>query len=232
MTEQELREAICEVGRRMFARNLVGATDGNVTVRLGEDRFLATPSGVSKGFMRPEELVVVDGAGNVTEGEGPVTTEIFTHLAAYEERPDIASVVHGHPPTATALTLVGIDMSEPIVPEVIMGLTAIPTTPYATPGSKEGAGVVRDLIREYDAVLLDRHGAVTVGRDPIHAYLKLEKVEHTAQTLWAAYSLGSPRKLDSCQIERLMRCQMRPDGSVPPFPDLDALRRRGPGKTE
>ncbi len=203
MTEAELRELICEVGRRMYARNLVAATDGNISVRLGPDRFLCTPSGVSKGFMRRQDLVIADGRGHRIAGENRVTSEFFTHLAAYEERPDIAAVVHAHPPMAVALMIAGRGMTEPVLPEVVMALGAVPTCAYATSGSREGAAVVRELIRTHDAVLLDRHGSLSVGPDLLDAYFKLEKIEHAAQTLWAAQALGTLRVLDASQIARL-----------------------------
>lgn len=209
VTETELRELICEAGRRMYGRNLVGATDGNISAKLGENRYLCTPSSTSKGFMRPEDLIIADGEGNKIDGNGAVTTEFFTHLAAYEERPDISAVVHGHPPTATALTLAGLDMTRPVIPELIMGLVAVPTTDYATPGSKEGADVIRKWIRQFDAVLLDRHGAVTVGKDVMEAYMRIEKVEHSAQALFAAHVLGRVRELDPSQIERLLPTAVR-----------------------
>jgi L-fuculose-phosphate aldolase len=218
MNEQEAREAICEVGRRLYARNLVAATDGNISVRIEEDRYVCTPSGISKGYMRPEDLVIADGRGEQVSGGGRVTSEFFTHLAAFEERPDIAAVVHAHPPYATAMTIAGLGMTDPVVPEVIMGLMAIPTTEYATPGSREGADVVRPWICDYDAVLLDCHGALTVGRDVFEAYLRLEKVEHTAQVLHAAHALGRVRRLEPEAVKKLMNYYHGGVQPLPPYP--------------
>jgi L-fuculose-phosphate aldolase len=218
MNEQEAREAICEVGRRLYARNLVAATDGNISVRIGEDRYACTPTGVSMGYMAPEDLVVADGRGERVSGAGRVTSELFTHLAAFEERPDIGAVVHAHPPFATALTVAGLGMTDPVVPEVIMGLMAIPTTAYATPGSREGADVIRPWIAEYDAVLLDAHGALTVGRDVFDAYMKLEKVEHAAQVLYAAHTLGRVRRLEPEAVKKLMDYYHGGAQPLPPYP--------------
>jgi L-fuculose-phosphate aldolase len=201
--EAALREAICEIGRRMYARNLVAATDGNISVRLEHDRYLCTPSGVSKGFMQPGDLVVADGQGARVRGQGRVTSEFLTHLAAYEERPDMAAVCHAHPPTAVAFTLAGRSLARCVLPEVVMSIGGVPTTPYATPGTPEGNDVVRPLIRQCDALLLDRHGALTVGVDLFDAYFKLEKVEHAAATLLAAHQLGDIRTLDAGEVERL-----------------------------
>ena len=202
-TDTELRVAICEVGRRMFAKNLVAATDGNISVRLGAGRYLCTPSGVSKGFMQPEDLIIADGQGGKLEGAGRVSSEFFTHLAAYEERPEVKAVVHAHPPKAVGLTLAGVSLADCVLPEVVVAVGGIPTAEYATPGSKEGAEVIRGLIRGCDAVMLDRHGAVTVGETLLEAYFKMEKIEHAAETLLAAHLLGEVRGLEPDQIEKL-----------------------------
>lgn len=201
----DLRALICEIGRRMYARNLVAATDGNISVRLGDGQFLCTPSGVSKGFMQPRDLVIADGAANKVAGEGRVTSEFTTHLAAYEERPDIEAVVHAHPPKAIALTLAGISMVEHALPEVVYALGGIPTAPYATPATPEGAEVLRPLIRQCDAVMLDRHGSITVGVDLLDAYHKLEKLEHGAESLLTAHLLGNVRYLEDEEVQKLFR---------------------------
>ncbi|MBI2434663.1 MAG: class II aldolase/adducin family protein [Candidatus Hydrogenedentes bacterium] len=180
MDEAQARRDICEIGRRLYQRNLVAATDGNISIRVGPDRFLCTPSGVSKGFMQPEDLLAANGQAHKLEGSGKVTSEFYTHLAAYEERPDIVAVVHAHPPVATALTLAGLSLTAPILPEVVMAMGGIPTAPYATPGTREGANSIRELIRQCDALLLDRHGAFTVGKNIFDAYFKMEKLEHAA----------------------------------------------------
>ncbi len=203
MTEWEYREAICEAGRRMYAKNLAVATDGNISVRLGPDRFLCTPSGVSKGYMKPGDLLLADGDGCKIEGENKVTSEFYTHLAAYRERPDIQAVVHAHPPKTIALNIAGIPMTEYILPEVVYTLGSIPTSEYATPGTSEGAEVIRELIRECDAVILDRHGAITVGQDVFDALYRMEKIETAAETLYIAHLLGNIRQLDPGQIEKL-----------------------------
>jgi L-fuculose-phosphate aldolase len=205
--EHRLRELICALGRRLYDRNLVAATDGNLSVRLGEDRYLCTPSGISKGFMLPKDLVISDGQGNRIEGAGKVTSEFFTHLAAYEERPEINAVVHAHPITAIALTTMGISLEDPIIPEVVVALGGVPTAPYATPGTREGAEVLRPYIRECDAVMLHRHGAVTVGANLMEAYNKLEKLEHAAELLFMLRQLGEPPLLDVEQLRKLIACR-------------------------
>lgn len=202
--ETELRELICEIGRRMYARNLVGGTDGNISVRLEDGTFLCTPSGVSKGFMKPDDLIVADARGGRIRGSGKVTSEFPTHLACYEERADITAVVHAHPPIATAFTLAGVSLTLPLLPELVAGLGGIPVSAYATPGTPEGNEVVRPLIRACDAVLLDRHGSVTVGTSLESAYFKLEKIEHAATVILAARQLGDVRRLTPDEVDRAL----------------------------
>lgn len=204
MDEAALRELICELGRRLYARGLVAATDGNLSVRLGDGLYLVTPSGVCKGYMAPGDLVIADGAGRLVRGAGKVTSEFFTHLAAYEERPDIAAVVHAHPPMATAATLAGVDMTLPLLPELVAAVGGVPTCPYATPGTREGADAVRAAIREADAVLLDRHGALTVGTSLLDAYYKMEKIEHGVAVTLAALAHATPAPLDADQLRRVV----------------------------
>lgn len=205
MTELELRKAICEVGRRLYSKNLVAATDGNISVRLGPGRFLCTPSGVSKGFMAVNDLIVADGKGQKISGDGKVTSEFTTHLAAYEERPDMNAVVHAHPPKALGFTIAGISLSDCVLPEVIYTIGGIPTADYATPATPEGAVAIRGLIRKCDALMMDRHGALTVGVNVFDALFKMEKIEHAAESLLIARLLGNVRRLEGPEIEKLYK---------------------------
>ena len=208
-TELDLRKAMCDVGRRMYLKNLVAATDGNISIRIAPDRFLCTPSGISKGYMEPGDMIIADEKGNKLAGKGRVTTEFLTHLAAYEERPDIRAVCHAHPPKAVGFSLAGVSLAEYVLPEVVMTFGGIPTTEYATPASAEGNKVIRDLIRRCDALLLMRHGAVTVGIDVYDAYHKMEKIEHAAETLLAAHLLGEVRPLSMEEVEKLNQARER-----------------------
>jgi L-fuculose-phosphate aldolase len=204
-TELDLRKTICDIGRRMWEKNFVAATDGNISCRLGADRYLCTPSAVSKGTMDPRDLIVADGAGNKLQGEGRVTSEFKTHLAAYEERPDVQAVVHAHPPKAIGFTLAGISLADCVLPEVVYSIGGVPTTRYATPATEEGSEVIRELIRNCDALMLDRHGAVTVGVNLIDAYFKMEKIEHAADSLLTAHLLGKVRTLEPEEVQKLYR---------------------------
>lgn len=215
MTETLLRNWICEIGRRLYQRDMIAAADGNISVRFGEDRFLCTPTGVSKGFLRPDDLVIVDQEGRKIAGEGKVTSEFFTHLAAYEARPETQAVIHAHPTYATVLTIMGIDTTVPVLPEVVMNMVALPVAAYATPGSREGAQVITTLIRDFDALLLERHGAITLGSDLQEAYMRMERLEHAAKTLYLCHLAGTPTPIAPEALTKLMAATV-PEGTTPP----------------
>jgi len=207
MTEHEtdLRRDVIRVCRFMYENKLVAATDGNVSVKLGDDLLLFTPSGVSKALVTEEQLIVTDMAGKKVRGAQEASSEIRMHLAVYEERDDVRAVVHAHPPIATAFTVAGVSLASCVLPEVVFHLGTIPTSAYATPASPQGPGVVRDLIRKCDAILLDRHGTLTVGEDVFKAYFKLEKLENYAQVMLIARQLGNVRTLPKDEVDRLMQ---------------------------
>jgi L-fuculose-phosphate aldolase len=201
-TEPQLREEVIGVCGMLWQKGFVSATDGNVSVRLDRDRFLCTPSGFSKGLLRAEQLVVV---GWDAEPVGPrygaaaellPSSEMLTHLEAYRRRPDIGAVVHAHPPVAVALSIAGISLARCLLPEVVLAYGLIPTARYATPSSTQGAEAIREHIERYDAMVLERHGSLTVGESAVDAYLKLEKLEATAAITRTLATLGQTRQRD------------------------------------
>lgn len=217
MNEVELRESICKLGVRLYELGMVAATDGNLSVRLGPDRYLCTPSGMSKAEMLPEDMIIADGQGQLVAGERKVTSEFFTHLAAYEERPDVMAVIHAHPTYGIALTLAGISLEAPVLPETVALFGGIPTAPYATPSSKEGAEAIRPYIRECDGLLMDRHGALTVGKTLMEAFMKMEKLEHAAQICYLAYALGKVAPLNSEQMRKIIQARTEYGVSSPMY---------------
>lgn len=210
-TEQEWREEIVRVCRLLYEKGFVTATDGNVSVRLSENRVLSTPSGFGKGFLTPEQLVVTDMEGNMIPAHEPTsqdlqpTSELLMHLEAYRQRPDIAAVIHAHPPICVALSIAGISLAKYLLPEVIVNLGPIPTTEYATPSTAEGAQVIRDLIVHHDALIIQRHGTLTVGQDPLDAYFKLEKMEYAAYITLILHQLGKETLLPPAEVAKLLR---------------------------
>jgi L-fuculose-phosphate aldolase len=204
MRHAQLRQEIVRVCRMLHQKNYLAATDGNVSVRLG-DQILLTPSGVNKGMMEEDQVITVDLEGRLLAGTGRPTSELRMHLLVYELRPEAGAVVHAHLPYATACTLAGISLLEPILPEVVITLKGIPTAAYATPGTEEVPKAIRDFIQEFDAILLSRHGAMTVGRDVMDAYNKMEKLEHTARVVLAARLQGPVSPLSASEVEKLRR---------------------------
>lgn len=203
--ERKVREEICEIGRRMYGRRMVAANDGNISVRLSGDVILCTPTGVSKGFMKPEQLCKTDLSGKVleaAEGFGP-SSEVKMHLRVYQKRPDIKAVVHAHPIFATSFAVMGRALDEPIMPEVIVNFGKVPLAPYGTPSTVEIPDAVEPFLRDYQAILLEHHGALTWAEDLLSAYMKMESVEFYAELLYRTTQLGGPRELDAEKLERL-----------------------------
>lgn len=201
--EYELRRQMIDVCRRLYERQLIVAFDGNVSCRLVGNRFLTTPSGLCKGNLKPEQLVVVDGQGKKQAGSLRPSSEFAMHAAIYEVRPDVGAVVHAHPPTATAFTVAGKSLAAPILTEVVLMLGVIHTAPYATPGTPEVGAGVRQILKTFDSCLLDHHGAVTVGKDLMEAYHRMETVEQTAKIALMAHTLGGAIPMGAPQVEAL-----------------------------
>jgi L-fuculose-phosphate aldolase len=182
----------------------VAAMDGNLSVRLKGDRILVTPTSLSKGSMRPADLVVVNLEGERISGHRNVTSEIGMHLLIYRTRPDVEAIVHAHPPTATGFAAAGIPLTEPLVCEVVMGLGCIPLARYGTPGTSELAQTLEPFVPNYDAILMSNHGVVTYGDTLEHAYMKMETVEHFAQIALVTHLLGRQQPLKQGEIEKLL----------------------------
>ncbi len=224
MDEARLRQEICSIGTRLYQRGLVVATDGNISARVASDALLVTPAGTCKGLLLPEELIVVDLEGNVLEGTSQPSSEIRMHLAAYRERPDVMAVVHAHPPTATAFTVAGVSLAACIMPEVVVSFGAILTAPYATPSTADMGEAIRPIAREADAILLDLHGALTLGPTVLDAFYRMERLEWVAQVTLAARQIGNVRVLPPDEVGRLlkMRESMGLRGRVPHCNDCGA----------
>ena len=203
-TERKHREEIVRYGRMLHERCFVAAMDGNLSVRLNKNRILVTPTCLSKGAMRPADMVIVDMDGQRVSGRRHVTSEIGMHLLIYRVRPDVQAIVHAHPPTATGFAAAGIPLTEPLVCEVIMGLGCIPLARYGTPGTSELAQTLEPYVPNYDAILMSNHGVVTYGDTLEHAYMKMETVEHFAQIALVTHLLGRQQPLKEGEIEKLL----------------------------
>ncbi|MCB1282550.1 MAG: class II aldolase/adducin family protein [Salinibacterium sp.] len=212
-----LSREIMSVCHRMYARRLIVASDGNVSVRIAEDELLITRSGICKGEMDLGDVIRIDFDGKVVGGDGRPSSEAFMHIACYQERPDISSIVHAHPPTAVAFTLAGQSLAQCIIPEVVLTLGSVPTLPYTTPTTTDVPDAIRRVIKHADALMLERHGAVCVGTSPKDAYFKLEKLEHAAEVTWMARQLGRVKTLPPDEVRRILslRSKFTLDGKNP-----------------
>jgi L-fuculose-phosphate aldolase len=202
-SDDQLRRDIVEVGRRLYERGFVASNDGNISIRLDDRRILTTPRSVSKGFMTPEMMVVVDHDGKKIAGERDASTELLMHLEVYRHRPDVKAVVHAHPPLATGFAVAGIPLNRAVLAEVITTLGSIPIADYGTPSTRELPDAVRRYITAHDGLLLANHGALTVGHEVFAAYYKMETVEHFAKISLTARLLGGERLLSLDEVNRL-----------------------------
>lgn len=202
MNEAQLREAMVEVGRRLYARGLISGNEGNISARLGEG-LLITPAAVCKGFLTPDSLVRTDLQGRHLAGGGRVSTEIRMHTAIYARRTDVAAVVHAHPPVATAFAVAGIPLDRPLIAEAVVTLGTVPVVPYGTPSTQELAANVAGVICDAHALLLANHGALTVGDGIWRAWERMETLEQLARITLATRLLGQTNALPEAAVERL-----------------------------
>lgn len=206
MKYMEIREQICDVCHKMWQLGWVAANDGNVSVKLDDGTFLVTPTGISKSFITPEKIIQINSDGDVieaSEGYKP-SSEIKMHLRCYTEREDVRAVVHAHPPTATGFAVAHLDLDRYTMIETVVSLGSIPITPYGTPSTSEVPDSIAPYLAEHDAVLLENHGALTVGSDIINAYYKMETVELFAKISLTAHLLGGEKEIPRENIDRLI----------------------------
>ena len=206
LSYMELREQICDVCHKMWQKGWVAANDGNVSVKLEDGTFLATPTGMSKSFITPEKLVHIDGNGNILEAEEGCrpSSEIKMHLRCYQEREDVGAVLHAHPPVATGFAVANKPLDEYSMIETVIALGSVPVTPYGTPSTYEVPEAIAPYLGEHDAVLLQNHGALTVGADVITAYYRMETLELFAQISLNAHLLGGAKEISRENIDRLI----------------------------
>ena len=209
-SDKEARELIIEIGRRMFERRYVAANDGNISIRVGEDRVWVTPAGVSKGYMTEDMLICVSMEGKVLEGRLKPSSESGMHLRVYRENPEVGAVVHAHPVTATAFAIAGVPLDLALMTESVIGLGVVPVAEYATTGTPAVAESVAPYCRDYNALLLSNHGALTWGRTGMEAYYRMETLECCAGVMEKLGCLNvKPRLLSRSQVQELMDIRER-----------------------
>ena len=207
MTELELRAAICETGRRLWQHGLVGAAEGNITARLDAKKLLCTPSGVSKGHLRPDDIVVMDYRGGVIKGSAP-SSEVKMHLAIYAARPDCQAVVHAHPAMATGFALAGEEIPDNWLPEAAFVLGSVAMVPFGMPGTEELPAALRPYLEFHKTFLLSHHGAVAMGNSLSDAYNRMETLERVCQVIANARAIGTPRPMPDNAFKHLLEVSL------------------------
>jgi L-fuculose-phosphate aldolase len=209
--ERTARAALARVARRLDAKGILTATDGNLSARLSGTVLLITPSGCCKGTIEEGDLIVVDG--EEVRGAGRPSSEIALHRAIYAARADVACVIHAHPPYATAFAVAGIPLDRPILSESILALGPVPIAPYGVPTRPDLARTVEPFVRSHDAVLLANHGAAVWAGSIEGAGLLMETLEHVARIDWLSRALG-PRELPPDAVAALvaLKAAMRGNG--------------------
>lgn len=202
--EARLRRAICNIGQLCYSKSHIVGADGNISARMSDGNILITPAGAMKGFLEPQHMAKVDMRGEVVDGGPRASTEVGIHLVVYQERPEMRAVVHAHPPHAVALTIAGIDMQAPFIPEIVVTIGGIPTADFGTPGTPELAESIRGIVRCSDTVIMTNHGSVTMGTNLMDAFKKLDMVEHSARILWLAHAVGHAKPLPKDYVDKLL----------------------------
>lgn len=206
VNETLLREQICDVCHKMWQLGWVAANDGNVSAKIDEDTFLATPTGMSKSFITPEKLIKINKKGEVieaAEGLRP-SSEIKMHLRCYEKRDDVFSVIHAHPPGATGFAVAHKSMDMYNMIEDVAVLGSVPLTPYGTPSTIEVPNAIEPFLEEHDVMLLENHGALAVGSDVITAFYRMESLELWAKITINAIILGGSHDISKENIDKLI----------------------------
>lgn len=218
MSIEQMRRDIIEVGKRYYHKGYAAANDGNISVRIGENRFLCTATGSCKGYLTAEDIILVDGDGNLLEGTKNPSSEIKMHVYVYNRRSDINAVVHAHPPYATGYATAGIPLDKCVLPEIIITMGSIPLAPYGTPSTMELPKSLDAHLQKADAFLLANHGVTTIGKDVFDAYFKMERTEHYAFISFIAHCLGGENVLSKEAVKKLvsLRSSYGFDETAPP----------------
>lgn len=202
-SHHEHRETIVRLGRTLYERGFIAATDGNLSIRLAPERILITPTCICKGMMSADDLVIVDLQGKKLEGERNVSSEVAMHLLIYSLRPDVQGIVHAHPPTATGFAAAGVALDQPLISEIVLTLGAVPLAKYGCPGTPDLSESLRPFVSKHEAILMANHGVVAYADDIERAFMHMETVEHFAKIMLVARTLGQPQVLNAEQVRQL-----------------------------
>ena len=218
---EEIKDQMCDVCHKMWQLGWVAANDGNVSVKLEDGTFLATPTGISKSFITPEKIVHIDKDANIIEANGDYrpSSEIKMHLRCYKESEDVGAVLHAHPPVATGYAVANVPLDEYSMIETVIAIGSIPVTPYGTPSTYEVPDAIAPYLGEHDVVLLQNHGALSVGADLLTAYYRMETLELFAKISLNAHLLGGAKEISRPNIDKLisMRANYKVTGRHPGY---------------
>ncbi len=209
INEYKIKEQICEIGRRVYAKGFAAANDGNISYRIGDNEVLCTPTMVCKGFMKVEDICKVDLEGKQLAGTRKRSSEILLHLAVYKNRPDVKAVVHCHPPHATAFAVAGVPVPQCVLPEVEVFLGDVPTAIYDTPGTQKFADTIVPHLKARNTIILANHGTVTFGPDLEKAYWNSEIIDAYCRILILARQLGNVNYFTPQQTKELLALKQR-----------------------
>jgi L-fuculose-phosphate aldolase len=203
---QALKQQMCDIGRRLWGRAYVDGNGGNIGIKVAEDLVLCTPTLVSKGFLTPQDMCLVDLEGQQLAGDKKRTSEILMHLQMMKRQPKALATVHCHPPYATAFAVAGVEPPTCMIPEYEV-FCAVAIAPYRTPGSPEMGKLVADLVDQYNTILMANHGVVTWSHNSLEeAYWRVEIIEAYCRTLTVAAQLGKPlQTFSASQLQDLLK---------------------------
>jgi L-fuculose-phosphate aldolase len=223
ISEFKLKEQMCDVGRRIWLKGFCAGNEGNHSYRIGPDRYLCTPTGISKGNLKPDDLCVVDGDGKQISGKRKRTSEMMMHLVIYKARPDVKCVIHSHPPHATAFAVAGVELPTCIHPEAEVFLGQVKTAKYVTPGDNRLGESLLPYIKDANTIVLQNHGVVCFDVDLEQCYYKLEIVDAYARILILAKQVGSIRPLDGGEMKELLDLKAKFGMFDPRHKSLDGM---------
>ena len=205
------KRLICDIGKRMYARKYVSGFDGNLSTRLSSGHIIISPTGVSKGELEPEMLVEIGSGGNILDSPHDLspTSELAMHLAIYSTRPDVSGIIHAHPIHATALSLLRFDLATPVIPESMFSFGKIGVADFAIPTTEAVVNAVRPLLTEHDAIILKKHGSLTLGENIMESYYRLESLEHTCEIMYKTSCIGKALPLGHDIVSKISKLKQK-----------------------
>lgn len=221
INDRQLKEDICEIGRRVYNKGFAAANDGNISIRVGEDAVLCSPTMICKGFMKPEDICAVDMNGDQIAGKRKRTSEILLHLEIMRNRPDVKACVHCHPPHATAFAVANEAIPQCILPEIEVFMGEIPVAPYETPGGQEFASTVTPFLKSTNTIILKNHGTISFGKTVEEAYWKTEILDAYCRILLLSHQLGNVDFLNEQKSRELLDLKKKLGFDDPRFHNED-----------